>query len=596
MAFEAPSSFPGMGALPHNGGCTFRVWAPNAEAVHVTGIAAPLDQARPMAREPSNGAYWSCFVPGVQVGAEYRFRIDNGGHQISKLDPYCRDATNSAGNSIVCRLGFDWRGEGFGTPAWNDLVIYEMHIGTFNAEGTFETAIDRLGDLQDLGVNAIEIMPAFEFNDDRSVGFNPALPFAIESAYGRSKAVQELIREAHRRGIAVIFDVVYNHWGPDGLEACLWRFDGWSENDGGGIYFYNDDRKWTPWGDRPDYGRREVRQYFLDNALMWLEEYRADGLRWDSTGCIRMNRGFCKGECCGERLDDGWKLMGRVNDEIDRRQPWKMTMAEDLHDDEQITADTWTGGAGFDAQWDPSFLHPVRRQVIARFDEQRDMFEIARAIYHRYHGDAFERIIFVESHNEASNARLTEEIAPGDAVNWFARKRSTLAAGILFTSPGVPMIFQGQEMLEWGMWSDRNMLDWSKRETFRGIYLLYRELVRLRRNWHNNTRGLRGQHVNVFHVNDDRKVVAYHRWAEGGPGDDVVVVANFSNARFGNYNVGFPRSGLWYCRFNSDAKDFSGDFGDFGGYDTNAHAGPQHGLPCNADVGIGPYSLVMFSQ
>jgi 1,4-alpha-glucan branching enzyme len=393
-----------------------------------------------------------------------------------------------------------------------------------------------------------------------------------------------------------IFDVVYNHFGRGGLEHCLWQFDGWSENGKGGIYFYNDDRSHTPWGDRPDYGRPEVRQYIRDNALMWLHEYHADGLRWDSTGCVRMNKGFCDTECCGEGLEDGWNVMRYLNNEVDREQPWKITIAEDLRDDDAITAPTSWGGAGFDAQWNPSFVHPVRRAVIAQFDYEREMGVVRDAIYRRYHSDAFERVIFVESHNEAGYGRLTEAIWRGDAANWFARKRSTLAAGILFTSPGIPMIFQGQEFLEWGIWHDKNHLDWSKRDVFAGIYFLYRELIRLRRNWYDNTRGLRGQHVNVFHINESDKVIAYHRWADGGPGDDVLVVANFADRSHWDYNLGFPRSGTWYCRFNSDARVYSGDFGDFGGYHTTAYLGSNHGMPYNANVGIGPYSVLILSQ
>jgi 1,4-alpha-glucan branching enzyme len=598
----APSPHPGMGALLRQGGCSFRVWAPNAEAVAVTGSSPPLQPFVSLARDGEFGAgaaYWSAFVPGVRADDEYRFLLTRGGKTISKLDPQCRDATSSVGNSIVCDLGFDWGSEGWRMPSWNELVVYEMHIGTFNAlvgggVGTFESIVAKLDHLQDLGINAIEIMPAVEFDNDQSVGYNPALPFAIESAYGRPKVVQELVRQAHRRGIAIIVDVVYNHFSPG--DQCLWQFDGWSENGRGGIYFYNDDRRHTPWGDRPDFGRPEVRQYIRDNALMWLLEYRVDGLRWDSTGCCRMNRGFCAGECCGESLGDGWNLMRYVNDEIGRQQPWKIAIAEDLHDEEAITADTWIGGAGFDAQWNPSFLHPIRASVIAEFDPARDMWSVRDAITRRYHGNAFERVIFVESHNEASAGRLTERIWRGDAANWYARKRSTLAAGILLTSPGIPMLFQGQEFLEWGDWSDVTPMDWHKRERFAGIYLLHRELIRLRRNWHNNTRGLRGQHVNVFHVNDSDKLIGYHRWADGGPGDDVVVVANFANQRYDRYHLGFPRGGLWYCRFNGDAAVYSGDFGNFGGYDTNVAWEPDDNLPASGDVSIGPYTILIFSQ
>ena len=146
--------------------------------------------------------------------------------------------------------------------------------------GTFDSAIEKFPYLKELGINAIEVMPIMEFSGDFSWGYNPSHPFAVESIYGGPDAFKRFVKAAHEHGIAVIVDVVYNHFGPADLD--LWRFDGWSENDKGGIYFYNDRRSQTPWGEtRPDYGRGEVRQYLRDNALMWLEEYHVDGLRWD---------------------------------------------------------------------------------------------------------------------------------------------------------------------------------------------------------------------------------------------------------------------------------------------------------------------------
>ena len=157
--------------------------------------------------------------------------------------------------------------------------------------GTFDSARRRLRYLEHLGVSAVQVMPPFEFAGDISWGYNPAHLFAIESAYGGPDAFKAFVREAHARGIAVIVDVVYNHLGPSDLD--LWRFDGWAEGDGGGIYFYNDIRGVTPWGaTRPDYGRGEVRTFLRDSAMTWLEEFRCDGLRFDSTVHIRTTEGY----------------------------------------------------------------------------------------------------------------------------------------------------------------------------------------------------------------------------------------------------------------------------------------------------------------
>ena len=516
---------------------------------------------------------------------------------IWKMDPYGRDAIASNGNSIVRDPAFAWTANDFRMPNWNELVIYELHVGTFNdmpgdASG-FEELMAGLDYLSDLGVNAIELMPAVDFDTQSSMGYNPSLLFALEDAYGDPQALRKLVDECHRRGIAVIADVVYNHFGPQGLDQCLRRFDGWFENDGDGIYFYNDDRVKTDFGSRPDFGRPEVRQFIRDNAMMWLHDYRADGLRLDSTVNIRRTP---RGD-----NPDGWSLLQWINNDKDREQPWKIAIAEDLQNNEWLTKPSGAGGAGCNSQWDKSFYDAVKDALVQVRDEDRDMGRVKDAIYGRYNGDAFQRVIYTESHDEVTVqngvalGRMPEKIAWGSADSWEARKRSTLGAALVFTSPGIPMIFMGQEFLEWGTWTDKTPLDWDKEKRFEGILNLYRDLIKLRRNQYGNTRGLGGQNVNVFHVNYEAKVIAFHRWSGGGPGDDVVVVANFANRRYDSYNVGFPRPGTWYVRFNSDWTGYAGDFSN-AGYDTTAGGGPNQGMPFNGNVGLGPYSVIVLSQ
>src|SRR5678815_2974585 len=232
----------------------------------------------------------------------------------------------------------------------NELVIYELHVGTFNDRennnlpGKFASVSSRLRHLKKLGVNAIQIMPIAQFAGKWSWGYNPAHIFSVELAYGGSLAFKKFVKRAHRHGIAVIIDVVYNHFGPGDLD--LWRFDGWSDQDhNGGIYFYDNERAHTDWGDtRPDYGRPEVCQYIRDNALFWLKKYRIDGLRFDSVSNIRSVN--------GRDLPDGWSLLQWIHNEIRSTQPWKITIAEDLQNNEWITKSTEEGGAGFGSQWD----------------------------------------------------------------------------------------------------------------------------------------------------------------------------------------------------------------------------------------------------
>jgi 1,4-alpha-glucan branching enzyme len=327
--------------------------------------------------------------------------------------------------------------------------------------------------------------------------------------------------------------------------------------------------------------------------MMWLQEFRADGLRWDSTCNIRNTD---NGQ--GADIPDGWSLLQWANNEVDASQPWKLMLAEDLQNNEWLTKTTGAGGAGFDTQADAQYFHPMRQAIIEANDNNRNMFAVRDAILHSYNGQAFQRVIYTESHDEVANghSRVPEEIWPGNAGSWFSKKRSTLGAAITFTSPGIPMIFQGQEVLENGFFADTDPVDWSKLVTYSGIQLLYRDLIRLRRNWDDTTRGLKGQHTNVFHVNNTDKVIAYHRWENGGPRDDVVVVANFANTTYPVYNIGLPRGGTWRVRFNSDWNGYSNDFNNSTSLDTEATPGAADGLPFHASIGIGPYTVIILSQ
>jgi 1,4-alpha-glucan branching enzyme len=585
----APSVRAGMGATVYDGGVTFRVWAPHATDVAVAGPLGTdgLDATVPLAPEPAG--LWSADIEGVAVGALYKFQL-GGVDPPQRNDPYARELTHSSGSSVVSSPDFDWGPDNYRTPPWDDLVIYELHVGTYNdivggQPGSFDSVEARLDHLTGLGVSAIELMPAMEFMGDFSWGYNPAQIFAVEQIYGGPRRLKELVRAAHEHNIAVFIDVVYNHLGPQDLD--LWRFDGWSEGDGGGIYFYNDGRGSTPYGaTRPDYGRPEVSQYLADNARMWLDEFRIDGLRWDATALIRNQSG---GNDEAVDIPDGWRLMQRITGETSTRQPWKLHIAEDLQNNDWVTREVGDGGAGFGSQWDADFVHPVRRALIQQKDEERSTQEVA---------DWLRRVIYTESHDEVANghARLPQEITPGEPGSWYARKRSTLGAALVFTSPGIPMIFQGQELLEDEWFRDEDPIDWTKADTYAGILSLYRDLIALRRDQRQTTRGLRGPFVNVHHVNEPGKVLAFHRWDAGGPRDDVVVIANLANRSYPDYRVGFPRPGTWHLRCSTDWKGYSPDFGAQDTFDTVAGDSPRDGMACSAGVGLPPYTVLVYSQ
>jgi 1,4-alpha-glucan branching enzyme len=498
-----------MGSMPEDGGVWFRVWAPNAERVAVIGDFDEWNEAADPMDTEGEGV-WSVFVPGAAIGQEYRYLLSTESGELSRMDPRAREVTSSAGNSVVHDPEFAWTDETFEPPGVHELVIYEMHVGTFHDDpggppGTFARAIEKLPYLKALGINAVEVMPAAEFAGGFSWGYNPSHLFAIESEYGGPYAFKEFVQEAHRMGIAVILDVVYNHFGPGDLD--LWRFDGWNENDLGGIYFYNDWRAGTPWGDtRPDYRREEIRRFIRDNAMMWLDEYRVDGLRWDMTAYIRNVNGR-DNDPDGD-IEEGWSLMQGINEEIRTSAPGKISIAD----------------------------------------------------------------------------------------AWEARKRSALGAILVFTAPGIPMIFQGQEFLEDAWFQDKDPLDWSRAETHEGIVRLYRDLIGLRRNAEGNTAGLTGAYLHVHHLDVENKVVAYHRWAEGGPGDSVVIALNLANGAKRGYEVGFPLPGEWVVRFNGDWNGYSEDFDDIGGSGVAADPDPLDELPCRGLIDLAPYSGLILSQ
>ncbi len=598
----AQSARPGIGATPYftpvPAGTTFRVWAPNATAVRVAGTFNAWNAtSHPLVSE-GNG-YWSLDVNFVYAGAQYKYVITTGTSTLWKNDARARAVTSSVGNSVIVNhAAFAWQTPSFAIPSWNKLVVYELHLGTFgqtpkgSVPANFDQARAKLDYLAELGVNAVQIMPFCEFPLGVSWGYNGSHPWAVETAYGSPTDVKEFVDAAHARGIAVFSDLVFNHLGPNDLD--LWQYDGWSQNSGGGIFFYQDSRAVTPWGNtRPNYSRNEVRSYIRDNVMYWLEDFRLDGHRMDGTKYIRKVDQF------GPDIPEGWSLLQWINDSVDATQGSKISICEDLDNNAWLTKTTGAGGAGFDAQWDAQFYWPVRSNLIAANDADRDMNAIRGAILANYNSDAFERIIYTESHDEVANgqSRMPEAIWPGNASSWYSKKRSTLGAAVVMTSPGIPMLFMGQEFLEDGFFADSDPLDWAKSTTFSGIKALYKDLIALRKNNAGLTAGLSGQSTNVYHTNNSAKMIAFHRWSSGGEKDDTIVIMNFSNTGRNGYRIGMPRDGQWKVRFNSDWSGYDSSYANWGTFDTNAsYASPYDGLSASALIDIGPYTCVILSQ
>jgi 1,4-alpha-glucan branching enzyme len=277
-------------------------------------------------------------------------------------------------------------------------------------------------------------------------------------------------------------------------------------------------------------------------------------------------------------------LIGAVNSMI-HTGSGKLSIAEDVY-----------GSFGFDSAWDTTYPYVVTTVLANGTDANRDMNVIANAVLNnvRYGGTAGGgRVTFLETHDVVgdlnSGIRLVTAIDPTTPNSYRARKLSTLGAAVTVTAPGVPMIFQGQEMLENQAFSSSRMVDWSKTNTFRGIVEFYRDLIGARRDLKGYTPGLKGQQCSILQLDNTRKLIAFRRW--NAAGQDAVVVANFSGTAITGLNVNFPSTGTWYVHLNSDSSSYSADYQNIGSSSVLATGSPAKGL-----VTVAPYSALILSQ
>lgn len=576
----AQSSRSGMGAVPYadaNGtGVTFRTWAPNATTVGVKGTFNGWGSTV-LAKDASGGT-WSVDISRAKAGDEYKFVV-NGAF---KKDPRGKRVVNSAGNSIVYDPGkFDWGSAGSYVPYHNDLVIYEMHVGSYNAEDWLPSTFDKCGEkiayLKALGISAVELMPINEFPGDRSWGYNPSDPYAIESSFGGPDGFKRFVKACHENGIAVLVDVVHNHYGPSDLE--MWQYDGWSQNGLGGIYFYNDAAKAnTDWGQtRPDFGRPEVRDYIKGQIRMFLEDYKVDGFRWDSVfNILYYNNG-------GSENDSGRQMLAEINDMMAADFPNALRIAEDHAFDQPVN---------FQAQWDHGYLNDIRWLATGGSDSDRNMSTLA---FHLGNG-RFNRVVYVESHDTCGDLnnkhRLSYDIDNGSPQGYWSKKRALLANATVLVSPGIPMLFEGSEMHEDWTFSNNTALRWALTNQNAGIVSAYADLIHLRRNAYGNSAGLKQpEKVDVHHVDNTAKIVGLVRWDQGGKTDDLVVAINWSATPRNGYDMPFPSAGTWYCLYNSDSKSYDSSFGGIG-----PDVGGSVVAGANASLNLGAYSMQIYSK
>lgn len=426
--------------LQPDGSVRFSVWAPRARRVEIELVR---ERRRvPLAPDPDGG--WLGSAAGVGAGADYSLVLDGERRRPDPVSRFQPEGVHGP-SRVVDPAGFRWSDAGWRGVELADLVIYELHVGTFTERGTFDAAIERLPHLVELGVTAVELMPVAEFPGARNWGYDGVCLFAPHSAYGGPDGLKRLIDACHARGLGVILDVVYNHLGPEG--NYLSEF---------GPYFSS--RYNTPWGealnfDGPD--SDEVRRFFVDNALYWLVEYHVDGLRLDAVHAIfDFSAEHVLAEL-GREFHAQAETLGRP--------AW--VIAESDLNDTRVTRPRSEGGWQLDAQWSDDFHHSLftlltgaRHGYFVDFGRLADLDKALREgfVYdgrhsqfrRRRHGSSSaarpgaELLVCTQNHDQIANAshgrRLSEQVPP---------ELERVAAIVLACAPNLLLLFQGQE---WG--------------------------------------------------------------------------------------------------------------------------------------------------
>ena len=474
-----------------------------------------------------------------------------------------------------------------------------------------------------LGINAIQPLPIVEFPTEFSLGYNGTdyfspegdyeasdpvelrqyldrinnllaargqAPYALADIAGASNQLRALVDVCHVYDIAVLLDVVYNHAGGDFDSDSIYFFDQMPRGDNNNsLYFTNEG--WAG-GLVFAYWNQDVRQFLIDNALFFLDEFHVDGFRYDEVSVI-------------DRFG-GWNFCGDLTGTVRFVKPQAIQIAEYWPVNPYVVKSTGDGGAGFDASWHDGVRDSVR-DAVAQAAQGRDVFvdmdRIASHLQNSGLSDAWRAVQCVEDHDivrVSRRDRVAKLADPSNSRSWYGRSRARVATGLLLTAPGIPMLFMGQEFLEDKQWSDDpnsgQLIWWAGLEQgdkpMTDHLRFTQELIRLRR----RLAGLRSGSINVFHVHSMNRVLAFHRWIEG-IGRDVVVVASLNESTFYNYELGFPSGGRWLELFNSDVYDNWVNpqiAGNGGAIDAN---GPgRHSLPASASIVIPANSVLVFAR
>jgi 1,4-alpha-glucan branching enzyme len=633
------------------GGATFRVWAPRASAVYLNGNFAGVayeSQTDDRLLMNDGTGYWTGFQAAAADGDTYHFWVVGAGGSGYKRDPYARELSPEGFPNCCAILRADdaypWHDAGFRTPDFSDMVVYQLHIGTYaiSRPGLASNFLDvaaRIPYLAALGINVLQPLPVDEQEANPGMGYGgadlfapdfpyvaaadlpaylatinrilagralaPLAPADIASGPGQLKALVDL---CHAHGIAVVFDVVYNHAGGFSVDGqfddnCLYYFDR-AQNVGDNndsLYFTNQDRgtgglAFALWN-------QDVCRFLQDNAAHYVTEYHADGFRYDEISIL-----LSTGQATG------WSFCRALTSTLRGLQPRLLQNAEfwpgEFNDippsAAPIVAPASTGGAGFDVVQHDALRSALRGAVgaaSAGAGAAVSMSSIAGVLSPPGLDHAWRAVTCIENHDLVMAGRSPRVPSLADAADphsWFGRSRTRVATAILLTAPGIPHLFMGQEFLEQKPWDTNpagpNLIGWAGvqgADPAMADHLRFtQDLIRLRQ-----TRpALRCDNVHAFYVSDTDRVLAYHRWIDGA-GDDVIVVATFAEATWWQYTLGFPFPGRWTEIFNSDVYDnwvnpwVAGNGGGIA-----ADGGPLHGFIASAPIVIPANGVVIFAR
>jgi 1,4-alpha-glucan branching enzyme len=596
-----------LGATPCGAGATLRSWAPNASEVALIAGADLASLATPGWTPADatqlvslNDGTWAGFAPTLAPGQPYLFWTVGQTGAGPKRDPYARElATTPAFPNCPCVVidpaAYPWQATGWRTPAFNDLVIYQLHVGTWWAQdatgadlrattgGAFLDVATRLPYLQALGINAIQLLPIQEFETYYSLGYNGVDYFSPENQYqaastnrlaaqlevlnplfenfGKSPISADqlqngcdqlrcLIDLAHLHGIAVILDLVYNHAGGGFDANSLWFYDRQpTTTNNNSLYFT--DQGWAG-GQIFAYWNNWVSQFLIDNASMFLREYRVDGFRYDEVRVIENNggRAFCQSLTSTVRY---------IN-------PSAIQIAEYWNDNRPSAVAPAPDGLGFDAELGDGLRDALRgllAQLGAGACAPIDLGQIAATLGPPSGiADAWRIVTCLENQDltyagHDGAARVPFLADSSNRESWFARSRARAATALLLTAPGIPMLFMGQEILEDKTWSDNrdpSTLIWwqglATDKTRADFLRCTTDLLHLRA----SQPALRGPNLRICRVDNDNRVLVMHRWLESS-GNDIIVIANFAEQPQTGYALGLPWPGTWRELFNSDVYD-----------------------------------------